>query len=174
MIRTVDVAAEQEPGGPATDTAIAILALNPSLDISYEVAQLIPDQKTHATRAQYDPGGTGINVARTLKTLGVRAETYCLVGGAIGRLVEEIAVRSIDALHCVHIPGETRINCADALRQAVACGSGTAEKHGTGLCTPQDVLRISNRVVVRELAAVSPGGSRRQEDAWTVDATHAS
>jgi 1-phosphofructokinase family hexose kinase len=94
------------------EVPIAVLTLNPSLDISYEVTQLIADQKTHADRARYDPGGNGINLARTLKTLGVRAETYCLVAGEIGRLVEQIAAPSLDALHCLHIPGETRVNCA--------------------------------------------------------------
>lgn len=112
MTERIERAAKGTSGEPATAAPIAVLTLNPSLDISYEVVHLVPDQKTHALGARYDPGGNGINVSRTLEILGVRAETFCLVAGAIGRLVEEIASRSIDALNCVRIPGETRINCA--------------------------------------------------------------
>ena len=55
---------------------IAVLTLNPSLDVSYEVPQLIPDQKSRATDTRYDPGGNGVNVGRTLRTLGVRAACF--------------------------------------------------------------------------------------------------
>ena len=103
---------EQAGDGPRRELPIAVLTLNPSLDIGYEVKRLVADQKTHAVAARYDPGGNGINLGRTLKTLGVRADTYCLVAGEIGRLVEQIAAPSLDSLRCLHIPGETRVNCA--------------------------------------------------------------
>lgn len=91
--------------------AIAILTLNPSLDVSYEVPQLIPDQKARATHTRYDPGGNGINVGRTLKTLGLRAESFCLVAGEIGLFLQRTLQQELDSLHCVRIPGETRVNC---------------------------------------------------------------
>ncbi|HEU5260853.1 MAG TPA: 1-phosphofructokinase family hexose kinase [Gemmatimonadales bacterium] len=91
--------------------AIAILALNPSLDVSYEVPQLIPDQKARATLTRYDPGGNGINAGRTLKSLGVRAECFCLVAGEIGLFLQRALEQELDSLRCVDVPGETRVNC---------------------------------------------------------------
>ena len=91
--------------------AIAILALNPSLDVSYEVPQLIPDQKARATHTRYDPGGNDINVGRTLKSLGVRAECFCLVAGEIGLFLQRALEQQLDSLRCVDVPGETRVNC---------------------------------------------------------------
>ena len=50
---------------------IVTLTLNPCVDVSYDIPQLIEDQKVHATATRLDPGGNGINVARALKRLRV-------------------------------------------------------------------------------------------------------
>jgi 6-phosphofructokinase 2 len=91
--------------------AVAVLTLNPSLDVSYEVPALIPDQKSHATHTRYDPGGNGVNVGRMLKVLGVPAQSYCLIAGEIGLFIERALQREVDAPHCTEVPGETRVNC---------------------------------------------------------------
>ena len=46
------------------DAGIAVLALNPSVDISYEIQQLLVDRKVRADSTRYYPGGNGINVAQ--------------------------------------------------------------------------------------------------------------
>jgi len=38
----------------------AVLALNPTLDVSYEVEHLVPGEKVASTYARFDPGGTGV------------------------------------------------------------------------------------------------------------------
>ena len=53
------------------ELAVAVLALNPAVDISYEIPQLIEYQKVCARNTWYHPGGNGINVARALNELGV-------------------------------------------------------------------------------------------------------
>jgi 6-phosphofructokinase 2 len=40
---------------------------------------------------------------------------------------------------------------ADALRLGICCGSGTAEKPGTGLFTRQDINDLSDQVEIRPL-----------------------
>ena len=63
---------------------VAVLALNPAVDISYEIPQLLADQKVRAAKTYYHPGGNGINVARALAVLGVQVHCCSLIGGKGG------------------------------------------------------------------------------------------
>ncbi len=40
-----------------THLPVAVLSLNPAVDITYEIPKLIADQKVHALDSRYDPGG---------------------------------------------------------------------------------------------------------------------
>ena len=93
-----------------TNPAIAILTLNPAVDMTYEVDQLLPDQKMHASSTRFDPGGNGINVARGLRRLGIGAHSFCILGGEIGALLERLLRLQIDTLTIERVEGETRIN----------------------------------------------------------------
>lgn len=95
---------------PQVDSTIAILTLNPAVDMTYEIEQLLPDHKVHATSTRFDPGGNGINVARALKRLGIVAHSFCVLGGEIGTLLERLLQRHIDTLTIERVKGETRIN----------------------------------------------------------------
>ncbi len=106
-------------GTGAPDTPIAVLTLNPAVDMTYEIDRLLPDQKVHARATRRDPGGNGINVARGLKRLGVPAHCFCVLGGEIGNLLERLLRGQIDTLTFERVAGETRIN-------------GTAIEHHSG------------------------------------------
>jgi 6-phosphofructokinase 2 len=70
-----------------TDTRskpIAVLALNPAVDISYELPQLIADRKVAADRTSYHPGGNGINVARSFTELDIPIRCTSAIGGMTG------------------------------------------------------------------------------------------
>jgi 6-phosphofructokinase 2 len=90
---------------------IAILTLNPCLDVSYEFPSLVPDQKVRADHTRFDPGGNGINVGRALKRLGLTATTCCILGGEVGNLVERLIGNQVADLEIIRVSGETRINC---------------------------------------------------------------
>lgn len=96
---------------PPTTRPIAILTLNPCLDVSYEFQSLVPDQKVRADHTRFDPGGNGLNVGRALKRLNVSATNCTLLAGEIGLLVKRLVVDQLDHLEAVDLPGETRINC---------------------------------------------------------------
>jgi len=66
---------------------ISVLSPNPAVDMTYELPQLIANQKAHAIATRFDPGGNGINVGRALKRLATAAQNYCVVGGEIGQLL---------------------------------------------------------------------------------------
>ncbi|MGC8806617.1 MAG: 1-phosphofructokinase family hexose kinase [Thiomonas sp.] len=90
--------------------ALVTLTLNPCVDVSYDITQLIEDQKVHANANRLDPGGNGINVARALKRLQMPAVACTVLGGEIGDLFTRLVTGQIEQLHAVRIAGETRIN----------------------------------------------------------------
>jgi 6-phosphofructokinase 2 len=90
---------------------IAVLAMNPAVDISYEVPQLVADRKVRAERTRYYPGGNGINVARSLAELGVPFRCCSMVGGESGDLLLRLLGDALGDNHSVfRVDGETRVN----------------------------------------------------------------
>jgi 6-phosphofructokinase 2 len=91
---------------------IVTLSLNPAVDISYRVKQLIESDKCNSEVSRYDPGGNGINVSRSFKLLGVEAYTCCVLAGDSGELLRNLLNQQVDHLEVLDIPGSTRINCS--------------------------------------------------------------
>jgi 6-phosphofructokinase 2 len=91
--------------------SIAVLALNPAVDISYEIPQLIADQKVRASRTYYHPGGNGINVARGITGLGIPVHCCSVIGGESGDLLLRLLGDALGENHrYFRVPGETRLN----------------------------------------------------------------
>ncbi len=89
---------------------VAVLSLNPAVDMTYEVPRLIADQKARAVATRFDPGGNGINVGRALKRLETFAYSYCVVAGEIGELLKHLLRQQLDWVDYEEVEGETRIN----------------------------------------------------------------
>lgn len=117
---------------------VAVLTLNPAVDITYTVPSLIADQKAHALTSRFDPGGNGINVGRGLKRLEIQAESFCVIAGETGHLLERLLAHHLDTVHYEGVEGETRIN-ATLLEQK----SGTQyEVSGIGPSIPSEQLKV--------------------------------
>ena len=90
---------------------VSVLALNPSVDISYEIPQLLAYQKVRANQTWYHPGGNGINIARALTELGVAASCCSIVAGESGDLLLKLLGDSLGDRHkAFRVDGETRLN----------------------------------------------------------------
>ncbi len=89
---------------------IGTLSLNPSVDMTYEIPNLLKDQKVHATATRFDPGGNGINVGRALKRLETAAQNHCMIAGEIGLFLKRLLAKELDGVHYEEVIGETRIN----------------------------------------------------------------
>ena len=75
-------------------TWIVTLTINPAVDVSTSVKQMVPFTKMRCAQAHRDPGGGGINVARVLKRLGHRIKPqFTLAGGATGQLLATLIKR---------------------------------------------------------------------------------
>ncbi len=89
---------------------ITTITLNPSVDASCQVQQVIPVRKLRCTPLQHHPGGGGLNVARAIQQLGGSARALWTCGGVYGRLLHQL----LDEEGLVHEPlevaGSTREN----------------------------------------------------------------
>lgn len=95
---------------PDATGPVAVLSLNPAVDMTYEIDRLIANEKVHARSVRYDPGGNGINVGRALKRLNLQAATFCVIAGEIGGFLRGMLADDLDEPRFFEVPGETRIN----------------------------------------------------------------
>jgi 6-phosphofructokinase 2 len=119
------------------DKTVAVLALNPAVDISYEIPQLLEYQKVCATRTSYYPGGNGINVARALTELGVPVHCCSTIGGESGDLLLRLLGDTLGDNHdWFRLQGETRLNTSIMQQNP----PGQFEITSLGPKVPADVL----------------------------------
>jgi 6-phosphofructokinase 2 len=91
--------------------SVSVLALNPSVDISYEIPQLLEYQKVRARQTWYHPGGNGINVARALTELEVPVHCCSTIAGESGDLLLQLLGNTLGEHHTwFRVDGETRLN----------------------------------------------------------------
>jgi 6-phosphofructokinase 2 len=69
---------------------IITITLNPALDKSTHVKQVLPEKKLRCDYPQFEPGGGGINVSRAIKKLGGNSCAWFLEGGPTGQKLCEL------------------------------------------------------------------------------------
>ncbi len=89
---------------------IYTVTLNPTLDITYVVEELKPDETNIASQVIKGPGGKGINVSRALHNMRVDSLALALIGGFTGTEVEFLLHKEGLLLWLVRISNETRTN----------------------------------------------------------------
>jgi 6-phosphofructokinase 2 len=89
---------------------VSVLALNPAVDISYVIPQLLEYQKVRAEQTLYHAGGNGINITRALIELGIPARCCSIIAGESGDLLLKLLDIEEDKHKWFRVDGETRIN----------------------------------------------------------------
>jgi 1-phosphofructokinase family hexose kinase len=89
---------------------IVTLTLNPSLDRTLSVPQLLPGTLHRAEFIRQDLGGKGFNVSRALHALGIPSHIVGVIGGRTGRALREGLLADGFDVHLVEVEGETRQN----------------------------------------------------------------
>jgi 6-phosphofructokinase 2 len=101
------------PAQGAKVVEIVTLTLNPAVDLSTAVEQVVDTHKLRCDAARRYPGGGGINVARVIQRLEGR-EASCLAlylaGGSAGNLLEQMLTAERVTSRRLRIAGETREN----------------------------------------------------------------
>ncbi len=92
-------------------TAITTLTLNPAVDVSYQVQQLVSGDKILSNQTSYSPGGNGVNISRTLKRLGKDSHACCVFAGESGNLIRRLLQGDEVYPVSIQVAGETRMNC---------------------------------------------------------------
>ena len=81
---------------------------NPALDVSVRAQEMVPQRKLRSRYEGAEPGGGGINVARSLLRLGIDTMAVLPVGGTPGMELELLLRRESVPVRVVQIAGETR------------------------------------------------------------------
>jgi 1-phosphofructokinase family hexose kinase len=89
---------------------IVTVTLNPSLDRTLSVPQLIPGALHRARLLRVDLGGKGINVSRALQILGLPSRIVGFAGGQTGRTLQVGLQAQAFAVSFIEVPGEIRQN----------------------------------------------------------------
>ncbi len=118
--------------------AVVTLTLNPAIDESASVAQVLSERKLRCGPARYEPGGGGINVSRVLSRLGDDAPAIYPAGGPAGERLSRLLDEEGVTRWPVRIEGWTRENLnileESSGRQYRFCREGPA-------LSPEDVER---------------------------------
>lgn len=94
--------AESEPA------TVLTLTLNPAVDESTSVDQVVAERKLRCDAPTFDPGGGGINVARVIAELGGRARALWTRGGPAGARLEGLLNDALLDHRPLAIAGDTR------------------------------------------------------------------
>ena len=92
--------------------SLATLTMNPTIDVSYDVARMRHTHKMRTDNEWYAPGGGGINVARVFVRLGGQARCYYLSGGATGPALDGLIDQHQLVRTRIPIAGPTRVASA--------------------------------------------------------------
>jgi 6-phosphofructokinase 2 len=90
--------------------SIITLTMNPAIDKSASVAQVIAERKLYCDSPRFEPGGGGVNVSRAIRKLGGESTAIFPCGGTTGEHLLELLQQ--EGLACGPIPvkGRTREN----------------------------------------------------------------
>jgi 6-phosphofructokinase 2 len=93
---------------------IVTLTLNSSVDVQWEVPEMVPTHKLRATPGISYPGGGGINVSRVIKTLGGQSIAVFTAGSFTGQFLRQMVDDTGLVTRVIQVSGATRAAAAIA------------------------------------------------------------
>jgi 6-phosphofructokinase 2 len=90
--------------------AIVTVTMNPAIDKSAHVENVVPGRKLRCGPPRYEPGGGGINVSRAIHKLGGKSTALYLAGGPLGQMLSSLLDGEGIDHHPSTIHGLTRQN----------------------------------------------------------------
>lgn len=69
---------------------IVTVTMNPAIDKTVEIDTLVPEGLNRIRKVEYDAGGKGINVSKTICELGGTSIATGFLGGNAGKTIENV------------------------------------------------------------------------------------
>jgi 6-phosphofructokinase 2 len=141
---------------------VVTLTLNPSVDKSSTVDNVMAEKKLRCAEPEYEPGGGGLNVARALHKMGRASLALYLAGGPTGDTLDMLLTREGINHRPVRTSGWTRENLAvfeissGQLYRFGMPGPRAADAEWTSLLAELDQMEPAPRVVVAS-GSLPPG-----------------
>lgn len=92
-------------------TPVSTLTLNPAIDVTYEISQLVTEDEIPSKEANISAGGNGINIARGLKRLDKECHACCVFAGETGNLIRDLLLAEEVHPVSIQVSGRNRVNC---------------------------------------------------------------
>lgn len=89
-------------------TDIVTITLNPAIDKTYVISDLLPEHKLRCANPLVEAGGGGINVSKGLKEMGSSSVSVFFAGGRNGEHLLEMLMHQQIECKPIPIDGETR------------------------------------------------------------------
>lgn len=89
---------------------IVTVTMNPAIDKTVEISKLLPGDLNRIQKVEYDAGGKGINVSKTIHELGGKSIAAGFLGGNAGKTIESVLKEHEITCDFVWVDGETRTN----------------------------------------------------------------
>ena len=89
---------------------IVTVTMNPAIDKTVEVDELRLGGLNRIKKVEYDAGGKGINVSKTIRELGGQSVAVGFLGGNAGKTIENVLKSKGISSDFIWVDGETRTN----------------------------------------------------------------
>lgn len=89
---------------------IVTVTMNPAIDKTVEIDSLQPGGLNRIKKVEYDAGGKGINVSKTIRELGGESIATGFLGGNAGKTIENVLNERNIKNDFIWVEGETRTN----------------------------------------------------------------
>jgi len=89
---------------------IVTLTINPAVDISWEVQDVVPTRKLRSSGGVVYPGGGGINVSHVISVLGGESKAIFTRAGIVGTLLAELLDDYAIDRRVIGVGGTTRLS----------------------------------------------------------------
>ncbi|HBA63105.1 MAG TPA: 1-phosphofructokinase [Lachnospiraceae bacterium] len=89
---------------------IVTVTMNPAIDKTVEIDALQPGGLNRIRKVEYDAGGKGINVSKTIRELGGESVATGFLGGNAGKTIENVLNEKGIRNDFIWVDGETRTN----------------------------------------------------------------
>jgi len=121
--------------------AILTLTMNPCIDKSSSIENVVAERKLRCEEPVYEPGGGGVNVSRAIHKLGGTSMIIYLSGGPMGRMLDMVLDQEGIVCERMPIEGMTRENLI-----VYEKATGQQYRFGTVLADNTQMLRLTGEL----------------------------